>query len=98
MMLNVPERNTEDALRVPRTVANGIGRENGWLRSVVSRLPARSRLMPVGYSFADQALAVGANFLANVMLAPTQTKEEHGIVALPPCVSPPLAAPHNSPT
>jgi O-antigen/teichoic acid export membrane protein len=38
--------------------------------------------MPVAYSFADQALAVGGGFLVNVALARTQTKEEYGLFAL----------------
>jgi O-antigen/teichoic acid export membrane protein len=36
----------------------------------------------VGYSFADQALAVGGGFLVNVALARTQSKEEYGLFAL----------------
>jgi O-antigen/teichoic acid export membrane protein len=39
-------------------------------------------MMPVAYSFADQALAVGGGFLVNVALARTQTKEEYGLFAL----------------
>jgi len=38
--------------------------------------------MPVAYSFADQALAVGGGFLVNVALARTQTKQEYGMFAL----------------
>jgi O-antigen/teichoic acid export membrane protein len=45
-------------------------------------LPARAKLMPVFYSFADQALAVGGGFLVNVALARTQTKQEYGLFAL----------------
>ncbi len=41
-----------------------------------------SKLSLVGYSIADQAFAVGANFLANVALARTQTKEDYGMFAL----------------
>jgi O-antigen/teichoic acid export membrane protein len=87
---------TDEPLRVPRTDANGMGLANGWLRSVVSRLPAPSRLMPVGYSFADQALAVGGTFLANVMLARTQSKEEYGMFALSYSLFTFLAGLHNS--
>lgn len=36
----------------------------------------------VTFSFADQAFAVGGNFLANVVLARSQTKEEYGMFAL----------------
>jgi O-antigen/teichoic acid export membrane protein len=59
-----------------------VGRATSWFRSLQLAIPARSRLMPVGYSFADQALAVGGGFLVNVALARTQTKEEYGLFAL----------------
>jgi O-antigen/teichoic acid export membrane protein len=95
-MGNVPQLNTDETLRVPRPVLNEIGQSNGWLRSVVSVLPAASRLAPVAYSFADQALAVGATFLANVMLARTQTKEEYGMFALSYSLFTFLAGLHNS--
>jgi O-antigen/teichoic acid export membrane protein len=81
-MGNAHQLNSDETLRVPPTVVNGIGRTNGWLRSAVNALPAPSSLMPVGYSFADQALAVGGSFLVNVALARTQTKEEYGMFAL----------------
>ena len=80
-MNSVPQLKTGEQLRFPRTVANGIG-TNGLLRAPVAELPGLSRLIPIGYSFADQVLAVGANFLANVMLARTQTKEQYGMFAL----------------
>jgi O-antigen/teichoic acid export membrane protein len=38
--------------------------------------------LPVAYSFADQALAVGGGFLVNVALARTQSKEEYGMFVL----------------
>jgi O-antigen/teichoic acid export membrane protein len=95
-MGNVPQLNTDETLRVPRPIVNEIGRSNGWLRSAVLALPAASRLVPVAYSFADQALAVGATFLANVMLARTQTKQEYGMFALSYSVFTFLAALHNS--
>lgn len=41
-----------------------------------------SRIASVGYSFADQALAVGGTFLVNVALARTRSKAEYGIFAL----------------
>lgn len=95
-MDSVPQLNTDESLRVPPSVASEIGRKDGWLRSVASTLPAPSKLMPVAYSFADQALAVGANFLANVMLARTQTKEEYGMFALSYSIFTFLAGLHNS--
>ena len=36
----------------------------------------------IGYSFADQAFAVGGGFLANVALARSQSKEDYGLFAL----------------
>src|SRR5580700_1199587 len=95
-MGNVPQLNTDETLRVPRPIVNEIGRSNGWLRSAILALPAASRLVPVAYSFADQALAVGATFLANVMLARTQTKQEYGMFALSYSLYTFLAALHNS--
>ncbi len=68
----------------------------GWLGSALDALPQARRLMPVAYSFADQAFAVGANFLANVMLARTQSKEEYGMFALSYSVFTFLAGLHNS--
>jgi len=81
-MGNVPQLNTDETLLVPPAAGNGIGPMNGWLRSAVSTLPAASRLMQISYGFADQALAVGGTFLANVVLARTQTKEEYGMFVL----------------
>jgi len=95
-MDSIPQLNTDETLRVPPAVGGGIGRKDGWLRSIVSTLPSPARLMPVVYSFADQAFAVGANFLANVMLARTQTKEEYGMFALSYSVFTFLAGLHNS--
>jgi O-antigen/teichoic acid export membrane protein len=95
-MGNVPQLNTDETLGVPRPLVNEIEQTNGWLRSVVSALPAASRVVPVAYSFADQALAVGATFLANVMLARTQTKEEYGMFALSYSLFTFLAGLHNS--
>src|SRR5712664_1921794 len=81
-MGNVPQLNTEETLRVAPAVENGTGWRYGGLRSTVSTMLAGSRLMQIGYSFADQALAVGSGFLVNVALARTQTKEEYGMFAL----------------
>jgi O-antigen/teichoic acid export membrane protein len=92
-MGNAPQ--IEETVRTPRTM-NEIRQANGWLRSAVPMLLAPSKLMLVSYSFADQALAVGATFLANVMLARTQTKEEYGLFALSYSVFTFLSALHNS--
>jgi O-antigen/teichoic acid export membrane protein len=97
MMRNVPQLNSNETLRVPPpAVVDGIGQKNGWLRSAVAALPATSKLMQIGYSFADQALAVGGTFLANVMLARTQSKEDYGMFVLSYSVFTFLSALHNS--
>jgi len=66
----------------------------GWLRSTVSGMNW-TRVRQAGYSIADQALAVGGMFLANVALARTQSKEEYGIFALSYSVFTFLAGLHN---
>jgi hypothetical protein len=82
VMANIPQLNSDETLPVPRTVVNETGRANGWLRSTVAVPVNWIRFRQVGYSVADQALAVGGMFLANVALARTQNKEEYGIFAL----------------
>jgi O-antigen/teichoic acid export membrane protein len=57
-------------------------RANSWLQSALLAIPVPARLIPVVYSFADQALAIGGSFLVNVALARTQTKREYGMFAL----------------
>jgi len=61
---------------------NESGPANGWLRSTVAGPLNWTWVRHAGYSIADQALAVGGMFLANVALARTQSKEEYGIFAL----------------
>ena len=78
----VPQLKTDETLRPPHVVMNGIGGAKTWSRFSASPLLASSRLVRVGYSFADQALAVGGTFLVNVALARRQTKEEYGMFAL----------------
>jgi len=77
-------------------VADELAGGNGWLRSTVAALPPPSKLLQIGYSFADQALAVGGTFLANVALARTQTKEEYGMFALSYSLFTFLSGLHNS--
>lgn len=96
MMDHIPPLNIDETVGVPGEIANGIGWTNRWLRASVAALPAPSRLMSVGYSLADQAFAVGATFLANVMLARTQTQEEYGMFALSYTAFTFFAALHNS--
>jgi O-antigen/teichoic acid export membrane protein len=80
-MANIPRLNT-DEIHAPRTVVNESGQVNGWLRSTVAVPVNWTRFRQVGYSVADQALAVGGMFLANVALARTQSKDAYGIFAL----------------
>lgn len=54
-----------------------------------------ARMRQIGFSIADQALAVGGMFLGNVELARTQSKEEYGIFALTYSVFTFLAGLHN---
>src|SRR5260370_8868221 len=56
---------------------------------------AAARMRQIGFSIADQALAVGGMFLANVELARTQSKEDYGIFALTYSVFTFLAGLHN---
>jgi len=50
--------------------------------SKVAISPCFLRIRQAAFSIADQALFVGGTFLANVMLARTQTKEEYGMFVL----------------
>jgi len=50
------------------------GRTAGFVRGFKTTF-ARSRLRQVGYSLADQALAVGGGFLVNVVLAPLKPRK-----------------------
>jgi O-antigen/teichoic acid export membrane protein len=94
-MGNVPQLTTDELSATP-AVVTGTAPTNAWLRSRFATIPAVSRLPQIGYSFADQALAVGATFLANVVLARTQTKEEYGMFVLSYSVFTFLSALHNS--
>lgn len=66
------------------------------LRSLLASLVKLSGLSQVGYSFADQALAVGGGFLINVALAREQSKEEYGVFALSYSVYLLLTSLHNA--
>src|SRR5713226_3625867 len=81
-MENADLLSTQETLRRAPPATKAVLRADGWLRSALASVPSASRLMPVGYSFADQALAAGGSFLANVILARTQSKEEYGMFAL----------------
>ena len=81
-MANIPQLNTDEILHVRRTAVNQSRQVKGWVASALDALPQASRLKQMAYSLADQGLAVGGMFLANVALARTQSKEEYGIFAL----------------
>jgi O-antigen/teichoic acid export membrane protein len=68
---------------------------HGWFEAKLGSIP-KSGIRSVSFSFADQALAVGGNFVANVVLARAVTKEEYGMFALSYSVFTFLAAIHNS--
>ena len=92
-MDNAPLLNADETPRAAPAVVRPVTRPNRWLRPAI---PSASRLMTVGYSFADQALAVGGMFLVNVMLARTRTKEEYGMFALSYSLFTFLAGVHNA--
>jgi O-antigen/teichoic acid export membrane protein len=79
----------------PRSVGTA-NRTARWLQSSLLAIPAGVKLIPFGFSLADQALAVGGIFLANVALARTQTKEEYGMFALSYSVFMFLSSLHNA--
>jgi len=57
---------------------------------------AESRVGKVGFSLLDQGSAAGAMFVANVVLARTQTKEDYGLFVLSYSVYSFLAGMHNA--
>src|SRR5258708_480767 len=73
-----------------------VNRGIGSLRSRLLAVPGVAKLIPFGYSLADQGLAIGGIFLANVALARTQTKEEYGAFALSYSVFTFLSGVHNA--
>jgi O-antigen/teichoic acid export membrane protein len=81
-MEDASQSSTDETLHPPHPVRKIVQAVYGWLPFPLAAIPNVSRLTLVGYSFADQALAVGGSFLVNIMLARTQTKEEYGMFAL----------------
>jgi O-antigen/teichoic acid export membrane protein len=55
-----------------------------------------SKIKQIGYSLTDQVLGVGGMFLANIVLARVQSKEEYGMFALSYSVYTFLTAVHNA--
>ena len=81
-MQSASQSGTEEVLVERPLGAETSPRRRGWLQSRRHAVSRAARLKPFGYSLADQALAVGGNFLVNVVLARTQSKEEYGMFAL----------------
>src|SRR5437899_11160185 len=94
-MGTAPQLDSDETLHAPSGVVSDTKRANGWLHSVGSGPLHWARIRQAGYSIADQTLAVGGMFLANVALARTQSKEEYGIFALSYSVFTFLAGMHN---
>jgi O-antigen/teichoic acid export membrane protein len=96
LMDNAPRLISDATLRAAPAVGVPSPRRKGWLESAFAAIPSAARLMSVGYSLSDQALAVGGMFLVNIALARTQTKEEYGMFALSYSVFTFLAGLHNA--
>lgn len=96
VMDNAPQLNTDEVLPAARPLVNGIEGVKVWHRSTLLPFPIAGRLSQFGLSLTDQALAVGGTFLANVVLARTQTKEQYGMFALSYSVFTFLAGLHNA--
>lgn len=73
-----------------------LSRVNGGLLAYFRDFAKRSRITSILYSFADQAFAVGGTFLANVVLARTQTKQEYGMFTLAYSIFTLVSGLHNS--
>jgi O-antigen/teichoic acid export membrane protein len=87
------EEERDGAQASPAKAANGSRRSNRfWIPDSFPWL----RIRQVGFSITDQGLSVGGMFLANVMLARTQSKEEYGLFALSYSVFTLLAGLHNA--
>lgn len=71
---------------------------NRWWRKafIAADTPTVSRVVQIGFSIADQALAVGGMFLINVALARTQSREQYGVFALSYSIFTFLAGLHNA--
>jgi O-antigen/teichoic acid export membrane protein len=94
-MGTAPQFDGDETLHAPPIIVSETGRAIGSLRPAGPGPMNWTRVRQAGYSIADQALAVGGMFLANVALARTQSKEEYGIFALSYSVFTFLAGLHN---
>jgi O-antigen/teichoic acid export membrane protein len=94
---------TEHGVRVLESATNqtsgaaaeSAAKPSAWHLASVA-VPSVSRALPFAYSLADQGFCVSAIFLANVMLARTQSKEEYGMFALSYSVYAFLSGLHNA--
>lgn len=95
-MENASNLSTDETLHGAHPLADRAQQANSGLSSLLVFVPSGSRLKLVVYSFADQALAVGAMIVVNIALARTGTKEEYGMFALFYSVFTFLSAIHNA--
>jgi|GEM_PF-67464 len=82
-------------VEAPEKTAGSTSENSAWQFAPVAKVSV-SRVLPLAYSVADQGFSVGAIFLANVMLARTQSKEEYGMFALSYSVYAFLSGLHNA--
>src|SRR3954447_18443067 len=78
------------------SVMEAVAKSRFRLPPTIGGLTQSLKHISVVYSFADQAFAVGATFLLNVVLARSQTKEEYGLFALSYSLFTFLSALHNA--
>src|SRR5690348_3303644 len=95
-MHNAPVLDTKEPARVASGIMNQTQDPKAPIRFSLGSLPSATRLKPVANSLADQALAVGGVFLANVALARARTKEEYGMFALSYSIFTFVAGLHNA--
>jgi len=86
----------EEKDSVTSSPAKAPHRSNHSIRSWIPDSRQWLRIRQIGFSVADQGLSVGGMFLANVMLARTQSKEEYGLFALSYSVFTLLSGLHNA--
>jgi len=82
---------------IPENRTDDVAMEQG--RAQVASWPvgwSSSRLAKLGYSLADQVLAVGGMFIVNIALARVRSKEEYGMFALSYSVFSFLSGLHNA--
>jgi len=91
-----PKPKPEGVAPTPADIEIPEPESGSWLRFPKFAGIDAAKFSLIGYSVADQGFAVGANFLANVALARTQTKEDYGMFALSYSVFVFLSGLHNA--